>query len=153
MTRVPPVPSLVPAFEVVADLGPLEDHGMTRAGHRRIIPVVGGTVTGDFAGTILAGGADWQTVRADGSIEIDGRYSARGDDGSFLYIRARGVRSGDPSVLEALLRGDDVEPDAYYFRAALTLESATRPEFERAVYVASYIREASRVRYVAYRLT
>ena len=153
MTRVPPVPSLVPAFEVVADLGPLEDHGMTRAGHRRIIPVVGGTVTGDFAGTILAGGADWQTVRADGSIEIDGRYSARGDDGSLLYIRARGVRSGDPAVLEALLRGDDVEPDAYYFRAALTLESATRPEFERAVYVASYIREASRVRYVAYRLT
>ena len=153
MTRVPPVPSLVPAFEVVADLGPLEDHGMTRAGHRRIIPVVGGTVTGGFTGTILAGGADWQTVRADGSIEIDGRYSARGDDGSLLYIRARGVRSGDPAVLEALLRGDDVEPDAYYFRAALTLESATRPEFERAVYVASYIREASRVRYVAYRLT
>jgi hypothetical protein len=153
MTRVPPVPSLVPAFEVVADLGPLEDHGMTRAGHRRIIPVVGGTVTGDFAGTILAGGADWQTVRADGSIEIDGRYSARGDDGSLLYIRARGVRTGDPAVLEALLRGDDVEPDAYYFRAALTLESATRPEFERAVYVASYIREASRVRYAAYRLT
>jgi hypothetical protein len=153
MTRVPPVPSLVPAFEVVADLGPLEDHGMTRAGHRRIIPVVGGTVTGDFAGTILAGGADWQTVRADGSIEIDGRYSARGDDGSLLYIRARGVRTGDPAVLEALLRGDDVDPDAYYFRAALTLESASHPEFERAVYVASYIREASRVRYVAYRLT
>jgi hypothetical protein len=153
MTRVPPVPSLVPAFEVVADLGALEDHGMTRAGHRRIIPVVGGTVTGDFTGSILAGGADWQTVRADGSIEIDGRYSAQADDGSLLYIRARGVRSGDPAVLEALLRGDDVEPDAYYFRAALTLESASRPEFERAVYVASYIREASRVRYVAYRLT
>jgi hypothetical protein len=153
MTRVPPVPSLVPAFEVVAELGPLEDHGMTRAGHRRIIPVVGGTVEGDFTGTILAGGADWQTVRADGSIEIDGRYSARAGDGSLLYIRARGVRSGDPEVLEALLRGEDVDPGAYYFRAALTLESASRPEFERAVYVASYVREASRVRYVAYRVS
>lgn len=153
MTRIPPVPTLVPAFEVVAELGPLEDHGVTRAGHRRIIPVVGGTITGEVTGTILAGGADWQTVRADGSIEIDGRYSARGDDGSLLYIQARGVRSGDPAVLEALLRGDHVEPDAYYFRAALTLESASHPEFERAVYVASYIREASRVRYVAYRVT
>jgi len=153
MTRVPPVPSLVPAFEVVAELGPLEDHGMTRAGHRRIIPVIGGTITGEFTGAILAGGADWQTVRADGSIDVDGRYSARAGDGSLLYIRARGVRSGDPGVLEALLRGDDVDPDAYYFRAALTLESASRPEFERAVYVASYIREASRVRYVAYRVT
>ena len=86
-------------------------------------------------------------------IEIDGRYSARSHDGELLYIRARGVRSGDPAVLEALLRGDDVEPDGYYFRAALTLESATRPELERSVYIASYIREAHRVRYVAYRVT
>lgn len=149
----PPVPQLERAFEVVADLGPLEDHGMTRAGHRRIIPVVGGAVSGAFTGTILRGGADWQTVRADGSIEIDGRYSARGGDGSLLYIRAQGVRSGDPAVLEALLRGDDVPPSAYYFRAALTLECAAHPEFERSLYVGSYIREANRVRYVAYRVT
>ncbi|MCH6231493.1 DUF3237 domain-containing protein [Microbacterium sp. CFH 31415] len=153
MSPLPPVPALERAFEVVAELGALEDHGMTRVGHRRIIPVTGGTITGEFKGVILAGGADWQTVRADGSIEIDGRYSARSHDGELLYIRARGVRSGDPAVLESLLRGDDVAPDDYYFRAALTLESATRPEFESAMYVASYIREAHRVRYVAYRVT
>jgi hypothetical protein len=153
VAHVPPVPSLDRSFEVVADLGPLEDHGMTRAGHRRIIPVVGGTVTGAFTGVILPGGADWQAVRADGSIEIDGRYSARGEDGSLLYIRAKGVRSGDPEVLESLLLGEDVDPVAYYFRAALTLESAAHPEFERSVFVASYVREAARVRYVAYRLT
>ncbi len=141
------------SFEVVAELGPLEDHGMTRAGHRRIIPVTGGTITGDFTGVILDGGADWQTVRSDGSIEIDGRYSARSDDGSLMYIRAQGVRSGDPAVLEALLRGEEVDPAAYYFRAALTLESADHPEFERSLYVASYVREANRVRYVAYRVT
>ncbi len=153
MSLVPPVPSLEFAFEVSAELGALEDHGMTRVGHRRIIPVIGGTITGYFNGKILQGGADWQTVRADGSIEIDGRYSARAHDGELLYIRARGVRSGDPAVLEALLRGDEVEPDSYYFRAALQLESATRPELERSVYIASYIREAHRVRYVAYRVT
>ncbi|WP_019180925.1 DUF3237 family protein [Microbacterium yannicii] len=153
MAHAPPVPSLDRSFEVVADLGPLEDHGMTRAGHRRVIPVIGGTVTGAFTGVILPGGADWQTVRADGSIEIDGRYSARGEDGSLLYIRAKGVRSGDPEVLESLLLGEDVDPVAYYFRAALTLESAAHPEFERSVFVASYVREAARVRYVAYRLT
>lgn len=153
MQNLPPIPSLERAFEVCADLGPLEDHGMTRVGHRRIIPVIGGTITGVFTGTILPGGADWQTVRTDGSIEIDGRYSARADDGELLYVRARGVRSGDPAVLEALLRGEDVTPDSYYFRATIDLESATRPELERSVYVASYIREAHRVRYVAYRVT
>ena len=153
MSLVPPVPSLEFAFVVSAELGALEDHGITRVGHRRIIPVIGGTITGYFNGEILQGGADWQTVRADGSIEIDGRYSARAHDGELLYIRARGVRSGDPAVLEALLRGDEVDPGSYYFRAALTLESATRPELERSVYIASYIREAHRVRYVAYRVT
>lgn len=149
----PPVPTLEPAFDVVADLGALEDHGTTRAGHRRIIPVIGGSITGGVTGTILPGGADWQLVRADGSIEVDGRYSARMDDGSLLYIRARGIRSGDPAVLEALLRGAEVDPAEYYFRAALTLESASRPDLERALFVASYVREANRVRYVAYRVT
>ena len=40
-----PVPGLEPAFEVDARLGPLEDHGMTRAGHRRVVPVAGGRIS------------------------------------------------------------------------------------------------------------
>src|SRR5579862_1715065 len=73
-----PVPGLEPAFTVDARLGPLEDHGMTRAGHRRVVAIAGGRVVsvpgGLFAGTagtagglleaeILPGGADWQLVR------------------------------------------------------------------------------------------
>ncbi|MFW0793612.1 DUF3237 domain-containing protein [Gordonia sp. CPCC 205515] len=153
MPTIPPVPTLEPAFDVVAELGPIEDHGMTRVGHRRVVPIVGGAITGVFDGEILPGGADWQIVRADGSIEIDGRYSARGRDGSLLYLHAVGVRSGDPEVLEALLAGADVDPADYYFRAVVTVESAAHPELERAVYVASYVREANRVRYRAYRVT
>ncbi|KHK95764.1 hypothetical protein LK09_18120 [Microbacterium mangrovi] len=148
-----PVPGLEPAFEVVVELGALEDHGMTRVGHRRVVPIIGGHITGAFDGEILPGGADWQVVRADGSVEVDGRYSARSSDGELLYLHAVGVRSGDPEVLEALLRGEAVDPSEYYFRATITLESATRPEFERSVYIASYIREANAVRFVAYRVT
>lgn len=153
MTKVPPVPGLEAALEVEVRLGPIEDHGMTRVGHRRVVPIVGGTVTGEFDGQILPGGADWQIVRADGCIEIDGRYSARAADGSLLYLHAVGVRSGDPAVLEAILRGADVAPEDYYFRAAITLESSSHPEFERSLYVASYVREADAVRFVAYRVT
>ncbi|WP_110589539.1 DUF3237 family protein [Microbacterium suaedae] len=149
----PPVPELEPAFEVDAELGPLEDHGQTSVGHRRIIPVVGGTITGMFEGELLAGGADWQVVRADGSIALDARYSARGADGELVFISARGVRSGDPEVLEALLRGEEVDPSRYYFRTAITIESSTRPELEHSIFVGSCIREANRVRYIAYRVT
>ncbi len=142
----PPVPGLEQAFEVEVELGPLEDHGRTRAGHRRIVPIVGGTIGGAFEGRILPGGADWQLVRTDGSIEIDGRYTGQAPDGSLVYLHAVGVRSGSPDVLEALLRGEDVDPSAYYFRTVVTIESSSRPEFERSLSVASCLREANRLR-------
>lgn len=149
----PPPPSLERAFEVVAELGPLQDLGLTRVGHRRIVPVIGGTISGSLTGTVLNGGADWQVVRADGSVDVDGRYSAELSDGSLLFIHARGVRSGDPRVLEQLLQSEEVNPELYYFRASLTLESAAHAELERSVFVASYVRERDRVRYVAFRVT
>jgi len=150
-----PVPGLEPAFEVAAALGPLEDHGVTRAGHRRVVPIAGGRVSGLFEAEILPGGADWQLIRSDGSIEIDTRYSARTPDDEYVHFRTSGVRSGPPAILAALLRGDPVDPAAYYFRVAVYLEtSAPRlADLERSIFVASAVRGADSVRYTAYRVT
>lgn len=151
-----PVPTLELAFRVEARLGPLEDHGPTRAGHRRIIPVIGGTIRGpELDAEILPGGADWQILRADGAVDVEARYSARTREGELLYLTSRGVRSGDPAVLEALLRGERVDPADYYFRTALTVEtSAPRlRHLEHSVYVVVAEREADVVRYDAYRLS
>jgi hypothetical protein len=163
VTPVAPVPGLEPAFTVDARLGPLEDHGLTRAGHRRVIAVAGGRVSGASSGLfdgpfdaeILPGGADWQVVRPDGTIEIDTRYSARTTAGEYLHFRTSGVRSGPPAVLAALLRGEPVDPAAYYFRVAVYLEtSAPRLAFlERSLFVASAVRGADSVSYTAYRVT
>ena len=155
MTPAAPVPGLEPAFTVDARLGPLEDHGVTRAGHRRVIPVAGGRVSGVFDAEILPGGADWQLVRPDGGIEIDTRYSARTTVGEHVHFRTSGVRSGPPEVLAALLRGEEVDPASYYFRVAVYLEtSAPRLAFlERSLFVASAVRGADSVSYVAYRVT
>jgi hypothetical protein len=155
VTAVAPVPGLEPSFDVDAQLGPLEDHGVTRAGHRRVVAIAGGQVSGLFDAEILPGGADWQIVRPDGSIEIDTRYSARTSAGEYVHLRTSGVRSGPPAVLEALLRGEAVDPSAYYFRVAVHLEtSAPRlAVLEHSLFVASAIREADRVRYTAYRVT
>ena len=155
MTPVAPVPGLEPAFTVDARLGPLEDHGVTRAGHRRVIAVAGGRVSGVLDAEILPGGADWQLVRPDGAIEIDTRYSARTAAGEYVHFRTSGVRSGPPDVLAALLRGENVDPASYYFRVAVYLEtSAPRLAFlERSIFVASAVRGADTVSYVAYRVT
>ncbi|WP_374316144.1 DUF3237 domain-containing protein [Microbacterium sp.] len=151
----PTVPELAPAFDVVVHLGGVDDYGVTRAGHRRIIPILGGTITGEVEATILPGGADWQLVRTDGALEIDGRYSARTADGSLLYLQVSGVRSGPPEVLAALLAGEDVAPDAYYFRTTLRVETSAPvlAPLEHAVFVASCLRDAASVRYTAYRVT
>ena len=149
------MPGLETAFEVDATLGPLQDLGTTRAGHRRIIPVTGGTVRGLFDAEILPGGADWQILRADGSVDIDTRYSARTSQGEFVHVRTAGVRSGDPATLEALLRGEEVDPRDYYFRVAVYLETSAPGlgHLQDAIFVASAIREADAVRYRAYRVT
>jgi hypothetical protein len=146
---------------VDARLGPLEDHGVTRAGHRRVVAIAGGRVGGLPDGQtrldaeILPGGADWQVVRPDGTIEIDTRYSARTPAGEHLHFRTAGVRSGPPDVLAALLRGEDVDPASYYFRVAVYLEtSAPRLAFlERSIFIASAVRGADSVSYMAYRVT
>lgn len=150
-----PIPGLEPAFDVDATLEPLQDMGATRAGHRRVIPIRGGTVRGLFDAEILPGGADWQILRPDGSIDIDTRYTARTDEGEFVHLRTAGVRSGDPAALEALLRGESVDPSCYYFRVAVYLEtSAPRlAHLQDALFIASAIREANAVRYRAYRVT
>ncbi|MBO9624953.1 MAG: DUF3237 family protein, partial [Microbacterium sp.] len=85
-----PLPTLEAAFDVAVDLGPLEDHRRTSVGHRRVVPILGGRITGDVAAEILPGGADWQIVRPDGTIEIDSRYSARTASGDLLLLHARG---------------------------------------------------------------
>lgn len=92
-------------------------------GRRRIIPIIGGTVTGErLSGEILNLGADWQTVFSDGTAELDTRYAMRSHDGASIDIRNFGYRHGPKDVLEALVRGEAVDPSLYYMR--------TQPRFE-----------------------
>lgn len=94
-------------------------------------------------------------MRPDGAIEVDARYTVRTADGAHVLIHASGVRSGAPDVLEALLRGDAVDPSAYYFRTVITLEAsgARLAALQNSIFVASAVRAADRVTYTAYRVT
>ena len=85
----------------------------------------------------------------------DSRYTARTSDGELLYLQAAGVRTGPPEVLEALLRGDDMNPYRYYFRTVVTVETSSPRlrHFEHSLFVASCVRDADTVRYTAYQVT
>jgi hypothetical protein len=88
----------------------------------RCVPIVGGSFSGaEASGAVLAGGADWQTVRRDGALEIGAHYALQTAEDELVEIRTSGVRAGPPEVLERLARSEDVAPDEYYFRLSVRL--------------------------------
>lgn len=154
MTALQPVrPALEPLARFHVSVGPVRDFGDTPAGHRRVIDITGGRFEGPaLSGEVLPGGADWQILRPDGSTTVDTRYALRTADGSHIAIRTNGYRAGDPEVLEALLRGEPVDPAAYYFRVSIAFETAA-PEhawLNGVVAVGSGLRTADTVQYDAY---
>lgn len=79
-------------YEAVVTIDPAVDVGETAQGHRRYIPITGGTFAGPrISGVILPGGADWQIDRTDGVTEVDALYSIRTDDGTVIVVRNQGV--------------------------------------------------------------
>jgi hypothetical protein len=122
MIIAPPV--LEHVCDLSVDLDPIRDMGAGRAGQRRIIPIVGGRVSGPLLnGRLLNLGADWQTIFADGVAELDTRYAMETDDGATIEIINYGYRHGPKTVLDAIARGDEVAPDAYYMRTHARLET------------------------------
>ena len=118
-----PAPELEPFCELRVDLAPIMEMGPGRAGQRRIIPIIGGSVTGRVNGKILNLGADWQTIHADGSADLDTRYAFETEDGALIEVVNKGVRRGPPEVIARLARGEDVDPADYYMRTTARLET------------------------------
>jgi hypothetical protein len=73
-------------FTIDALLGPVVDVGQTPTGHRRVIPILGGVVSGGLEGTLLPGGADWNLERPDGSVELWARYEIRLSTGAVVSV-------------------------------------------------------------------
>jgi len=119
-----PKPKLDLVCTLHVELDPIREMGSGRAGHRRIIPIIGGRVDGPrLKGRILNLGADWQTVYGDGLAELDTRYAMETEDGATIEIVNYGFRHGPPEVLQAVARGDEVDPSSYYMRTQARLET------------------------------
>jgi len=118
-------PGLRFAFMVKVKVAPVIDFGITSVGHRRVVDILGGEISGPrLNGEILPGGADWQVVRPDGAIHVEARYTIRAASGGLIYVRNDGVRVASPDVLAALGRGEIVDPASYYFRTSPRFETS-----------------------------
>jgi hypothetical protein len=120
-----PDPCLHLVYRLEATVGDPQDVGQISAGHRRIVPLTGGTFNGpELRGTLLPGAsADWQTVLPDGTALGDVRYTLETEHGDLLYVQSQRVRHGSPEVLERLGRGEEVDANEYTFRGAVKIET------------------------------
>ena len=105
--------------------------GAVPHGTRRIVPIAGGDFEGPrLRGSVLPGGsADWLLLRADGVLELDLRATLQTEDGALISMRSFGLRHGPPDVMEALARGETVDPATYYFRTTPRFDTA-HPAYE-----------------------
>jgi hypothetical protein len=148
-------PVLEHVCTLTVELGPIREMGQGRAGARRIIPIIGGTVAGPrLTGKILNVGADWQTLFQSGMAELDTRYAMETDDGAVIEIINYGYRDGTPEVLAALGRGEAVPPEDYYMRTHARLETgdARYDWVNRTLFVGTGARNKSSVNVDLYAL-
>jgi hypothetical protein len=154
MLHKPPVLNHV--FDLTANLAPIMEMGPGRAGQRRIIPIIGGTVTGDrVRGEVMNLGADWQTIFDNGLAELDTRYAIRTHDGAIIEVINYGLRHGPAEVMARVAAGEDVDPSEYYMRTHARLESGdTRYDWvNKSLFVGIGGRKASSVEISFYEIT
>jgi muconolactone delta-isomerase len=149
-----PEPRLTQVYRLEATLAPPLELGEVARGHRRIVPLTGGTFSGpDISGRLLPGAsADWQTILPDGTALGDIRYVLETDRGDLLYVQSHGIRHGSPEVLARLGRGEDVEPNEYTFRTTTEIETAATDLdwLNKGVFVSVAARSAAGVIYETY---
>ena len=100
--------------------------GAVPHGTRRTVPLSGGSFEGPrLRGTVVAGGStDWQVLRSDGVLETELRVTLQTDDGALISMKSCGLRHGPPEIIEAIARGETVDPATYYFRTTARFETA-----------------------------
>lgn len=140
-----------PMMLVEVAVGTATEVGLVEGRNRRCIPITGGTVTGQFEGVIVPGGADWQTILPDGTIEVHARYVLELIQGK-VEVESRGLRHGSADILARLNSGEAVNPDLYYFRTAIRFRTAA-PELaslNRVLAISHGERRSDRVHLTVY---
>ena len=155
MPSVPAPPALLPMTTLRIAVAPLMSLGAAPNGERRFVPLGGGTAEGpELSGTIVEGGVDWQTLRADGVLEIDAHYAIRCDDGALIEVTSQGLRHGPADVMAQLARGEPVPRASYFFRTLVRFHTRAPAwlHLNRVMAIAVGERLATEVRLEVYRI-
>ena len=129
-----PTPNLKFFADLSVEVAKPIEVGKTIHGTRRLISILGGSVTGDgWTARVLPGGADFQLIVNAQMAELDARYALETDAGDVIYVQNHAIRTASPEVMAKLIKGEVVSPESVYFRCT--------PRFETASSALSWISE------------
>lgn len=115
-------------------VGSPQEVGPSIHGRRRLIPILGGVVSGNgWEAQVLPGGADFQLIVNPTLAELDARYTLQTANGELIYVHNLAIRTAPADVMAQLARGEPVDPSQVYFRCT--------PRFETASSTLSWITE------------
>lgn len=119
-------------FEVTFQLGGIYDMGQTQYGHRHLIEIDGGTLSGpDIRAEVIEGGLDWQLTMSNGAMEIEQVMVLKTSDGEYIYVRNCGSAADADEVrivtdFEAAESGDYAWLNTGTFAGLRKLNMATK---------------------------
>jgi hypothetical protein len=113
-------------LSIAIELDPVSVLGDFPSGERRLVTFRAGTFEGaaGLRGTVAPGGVDWQSVRADGAVEIRAHYLLRTDQDEPIEIESHGLRVASREVAARLAGGEPVDATEYYFRTHIRLHTS-----------------------------
>jgi hypothetical protein len=126
MTGPAPVPPLLThVLHLEVEVGPPIEIGETPSGWRRVIPILGGTVSGPLmTGRVLPAGADFQVIRTETETLAEARYALESDRDELVYVDNTALRTGSAADIARLRQDLPVDPERIYFRSAPRFETA-----------------------------
>jgi hypothetical protein len=68
-------------------IGSSQSVGASKYGRRNIIPITGGSFSGNWSGSVNAGGGDYQLTPVGSSLQIEARYTLRASNGEYIVVR------------------------------------------------------------------
>ncbi len=126
----PPAVRLAPLLSLRIEVAGVSVVGGPPGAGRRISTISGGSFEGDrLRGTVVSGGADWQTERGDGAILLDVRIVILTDDGASIAMTYTGIRHGPAEVMARMASGEAVDPASYYLRIVASFATSD-PRYE-----------------------
>ena len=79
-------------FKASLQVTATQDVGATQYGHRRVLDIGGGTVTGTkLQATVMKGGFDFELTLSNGVLELEQIDVLKASDGTLIYLRTCGV--------------------------------------------------------------